>query len=55
MLAWILNTKAEKSLLKTSILPMLEFLGNGAEVNRKKLSKNGSTPKLVEALPKILG
>ena len=34
---------------------MLEFLGSGDVVISKKCSKNGSTPKLVNADPKNTG
>ena len=55
MLAWILNTKAEKAGSKGSTVPWAVFRGRGGVVRRKKLSKKGSTPKLVRAEPKNTG
>ena len=55
MLAWILNTKAEKLGSKGSTTPWAVFRGRGGVVSFKKLSRKGSTPKLVRAEPKNTG
>ncbi len=55
MFACILNTKAENSGSKGSIMPFEEFLAIGEVVICKKLSRKGSTPKFVSAEPKNTG
>ena len=55
MLAWILNTKAEKSGRNGSITPSRVFLERGGVVILRKCSRKVSTPKLVRADPKNTG
>ncbi len=55
MLAWILNTKAEKPSSKESTSSSPAVRGRGAVVMRRKSSRKGSTPKLVRAEPKNTG
>ena len=55
ILAWILNTKAEKSSLNTSTSPWSLTRGRGGVVMRRNSSRNGSTPKVVRAEPKNTG
>ena len=52
MLAWILNTKAEKSSSRESTTSSPARRGRGAVVICRKCSRKGSTPKLVRAEPK---
>ena len=55
MLAWILNTNAEKPGSNGSTTPVSVFLGSGAVVIERKCFKKVSTPKLVSAEPKNTG
>ena len=55
MLACILNINPEKLLELGSISPKLLLRGVGGGVISRNDSKNGSTPKLVRALPKNTG
>ena len=55
MLAWILNTKPEKSSSMESMISSPAFRGRGGVVMRRKCSRKGSTPKLVRAEPKNTG
>ena len=55
MFACILNTNAENFSLKGSMISSPAILGSGGIVMRRKLSKNGSMPKLFSAEPKNTG
>lgn len=55
ILAWILNTNAEKSSRLGSMGPAEESRGRGGGERRRKSARNGSTPKFVSADPKNTG
>ena len=55
MLAWILKTNAEKSLLYGSMSPMSDFLASGAGAILRNSCMNISTPKFCSAEPKKTG
>ena len=52
MFAWILNTKPVKPGDVGVMGPMVESRGRGGGARERKSRRNGSTPKLVSALPK---